>query len=1073
MKIRLITALLIATLATSGFAQQDTAIDDYNFAAWLYNSGKYGLAIDAYRQFLENYAQHDKVAEARFGLAQALFHEGAFEEAASQYEHLLENKPDFAQRPEVLFQLGQAYVAREALDQAIKTFEQLREQYPDHYLADWALARAGAGKLGIGAFESAADDLKTFTSIYVAKASRGKPSSALATMLSRLKEAEVDAGGAFTALVERSLFNLGLAHFNLDRYDQARTAFERFLSLYPDSPTAVETHFRVAQCLYQEAQYVKAAKRYAEVVTADNPFSASAAFERGLALYKTGRFNEASAAFTRMADAYPENEQAPKARLYAGTFLYEAQDYKSAIDHLRPLAATEGPEQAEAAYWLGMSLLKDGQAKAATRIFEAALEPHKDSDFAGDMLLGLADAHIAMDAFTAAAQAFDDFSRRFKQHSQAPQALYSSAMALHRAADYEASDSRCTALLKSDPDATLKAQALFLSAENRFMQKRYDAAMQRYEELLEQDGVPAERRTQARFRVAWIHRYAERFEQAIAALRKIDLADADQTVGPESVYLEAACLFDLTRYPDAIKAFDRYLAMPDHARFGDDALLKKAVAQRRSDNRKAAVRDFMLLIDAYPESELIPQARYQLAETYFDMGDFASASKQYQAVLQDTSAADLHSFAQFGVGLSAYSREAWPQAAAAFVQFAADYPDSELLPQARYRLGRSRMESEQWDEARTAFERMLTETPGHELTRAARMSIAACYQEEHKWKEAAETYARVASMDPKAADQPRVLYELAWSYQEANDPRALQTWEQLVQDYPKDGLASDGWFYLAEEAYRQAMAAHDAGSDGSDAAFALALERYTEVLKHTGDQRLADKALYRVGWCRWMMADYTAASEAFSSLVAEHPKSDLLPDALFQAAQAEVRLNHQAIAANRYRQLVEDPRFDDFEFLPQARLGLAEIDILQGNHAAARTQLKSVLENTKDTAVMSQATFLEAKSYYDEQDLTQARDRFKAVTTQTRSALAAEAQFYIGQIHHAREDYKKALIAYLRVQALYGSYREWVAASLFECAKCHDQLGNTEEAHKARQSLLDDFSDTRWAELAREQLEKE
>ncbi|MBU4212125.1 MAG: hypothetical protein KKD33_06040 [Verrucomicrobia bacterium] len=52
-------------------AAEDTkAIDDYNFAAWLYNSGKYAMATESYQNFLKNHADHAKAPDARFGLAQ-------------------------------------------------------------------------------------------------------------------------------------------------------------------------------------------------------------------------------------------------------------------------------------------------------------------------------------------------------------------------------------------------------------------------------------------------------------------------------------------------------------------------------------------------------------------------------------------------------------------------------------------------------------------------------------------------------------------------------------------------------------------------------------------------------------------------------------------------------------------------------------------------------------------------------------------------------------------------------------------------------------------------------------------
>ena len=69
-------------------SEDGAAVDDYNFAAWLYNEGKYGLAVESYQVFLENYGEHAKAADARFGLAQSFFHLEAFDKAVREYEAL-------------------------------------------------------------------------------------------------------------------------------------------------------------------------------------------------------------------------------------------------------------------------------------------------------------------------------------------------------------------------------------------------------------------------------------------------------------------------------------------------------------------------------------------------------------------------------------------------------------------------------------------------------------------------------------------------------------------------------------------------------------------------------------------------------------------------------------------------------------------------------------------------------------------------------------------------------------------------------------------------------------------------
>jgi TolA-binding protein len=73
-------------------------------------------------------------------------------------------------------------------------------------------------------------------------------------------------------------------------------------------------------------------------------------------------------------------------------------------------------------------------------------------------------------------------------------------------------------------------------------------------------------------------------------------------------------------------------------------------------------------------------------------------------------------------------------------------------------------------------------------------------------------------------------------------------------------------------------------------------------------------------------------------------------------------------------------------------------------------------------------------------------------------------------VHQAREDFNGASMAYLRVQALYPDCTEWVAASIFENAKCLEKLGNKDDARKSYQDLVAKYKGTKWAELAAERL---
>jgi len=1066
--------ILALGVAQSRGADVDKAVDDYNFAAWLYNTGKYGLAVDSYVEFLKNYPDHEKKADVLFGLAQSQFHLNQFADAAKQYQVIRAQYTDFPQMPEVLFQLGQSLVALEKFEEAHLLFDEVEKQHKEHYLADWAAARDAACLTSLNKPEEAEALLVPFVDRYAPAGRKASSAPATQEMFKALKEAGIQADEAFMNLVERSVFYLALAQFNQARFADARNSFQRFLDQYPAGALADEARFRLAQSFYREDDFVRAADAYAPVAGTDGEFAAVAAFERGLALYKAGKLKEASSAFRSMAERFPSDPRAAKATLYSGTFLYESQEYAGAIENLRSLAEKGGELADEAAYWIGMSLLKQNKAAEARSAFEAALANHPESALGGDMRLGLADAQLAQDDYAAAAASFESYAEAHRDANQAPRALYSACVALHRAENYDGSDKLCAAFLKQFGAGDLAPQALFLSGENRFLTKQYGPAAGRYDEFLKQKEVTEEQVARAHFRLAWIHRYAKRTQEALDELAKVNRNQAGE-LAAETDYLKGVCLFDTEAYAEAVKSFEAYLAAPAPAQFGDDALFKTGVAWIRQNERRKAVPVFKRFLKEFPESELLVHAQYQLAECYYEMKEYRPAMETYRLVAERPLIDELSPYAMFGLALSQVDQKQWKEAADAFGKLVEQFPNSDLVPQSLYRRGRALMSVPEWADATEAFETMLRIAGRNELARSARVSLATCLQEQKEWTQAAAAFRTAIDTYPAGADQARLYYELAWSRREAGDEKgALQAFRELADKFEKDPLAADAFFHLAEAMYKPGDA--ETAGEGAEAR-ATRLQKaaalYGKVLEVTEDKRLADKALYRIGWCAWLRENYEDAAGAFDRLIEECPKSDLLPDALFQSGLSYAKAGDRETAVKRLERLTSDRAVASFQYLPDALLALSDHRLSLGEPEAALKSLGVFIEKNPEHAGLARAHLLQGKALYTLKRYDDAVASLEECTRLTRSDVAAEARFYIGQAYQVRSDFKGAMTAYLRVQALYAGAREWVAAATFECAKCQEALGHPEDAVASLKDVAANYKDTQWAKLAEERLKQQ
>lgn len=1064
-----ITALSLGAPPLQG-ADNSKAVDDYNFAAWLYNTGKYALAIESYEGFLKHYPDHEKQADARFGLAQSHFHLNEFAKAAEQYDAIRTKYPDFPQSAEVLFQLGQSRVALEQFELAEGLFREVTEKYGDHYLADWAVARRAACLTSLGRNAEAEALLRPFIETYTSEKQDATRLPATKKMLSRLDAAGVKASGAFLSLIERSVFTLALTQFNQERFEDAAESFLRFQKQYPKSALANEAGFRIAQSRYRQGTFADAAEAYTPIAAGDSEFAAVSTFERALSLYKAGQLKDAADGFADMASRFPTDPRAAKAALYAGTFLYEAGDYAGTIDRLTGLIEKKAEFADEAAYWVAMAHFKQNQLDEARDAFNYALSTYPKSALSGDMKLGLADVQLAANNLEAAAEAFEDYARSNPKAEQAPRALYSAAVALHRADAFAKSDEICKTFLNQYAKDALVPDVLFLSGENRFLADDQESAVARYRSFLEQKGTTADRVARAHFRLAWIHRTAKRYRDALDEIEAIVRKEAGPVIEAESDYLAGVCYFELGDYGKAIDALRDYLKADDHSRFGDDALFKIGTAWHRKGDPKQAIQALNQFVKEYDKSELLAHAQFMLAERYSELKDYGQALKHYRAVVERKDAGELAPYALFGLGVASYDQKHWTEAAEAFATLEEKFPDSDLIPQARYRRGRALMNSAQWSEAATTFAALLSASPKHELARSAQVNSAACFQELKQWDEAAKANEAAIENFKPGDDQPRLYYELAWSQREAGHlDAALESFRQLAEKFPKDPLAADAFFHLAEDAYKK-QSERAPGDRARAQELETARERYEKVLAVTKEKRLVDKALYRIGWCWWQTVHYAEAATAFDRLIKECPESELLPDALFQSGLAHAKNGNKELAEERMKRLTTEGTFKDFAYRADALVAVSDYRLALGDPEAALESLDAYFSDHGDHHDVARANLLKGKALYGLKRYTDAIASLEESTELTHSAVAAEAQFYIGQCRQIQSDFQGALVAYLRVQALYATEREWCAAATFESAKCYEALGQADEATAALKEVINQYKGSQWAKLAEARL---
>ncbi len=1050
--------LLVAALAAPALAAQrpeqggDSATDDYNMAAWLYATGKYGLAAEEFRAFLQKHPKHEKVPEAKLTLARALLRTSKPQEAADLLESVGKEHDTFARRAEVLFELGRARAALGKSAEAADTFAALVKQDADHYLADWARDRRGGLLITLRQYDPAIETLAPLVEQYRTSPQADRNRRRRMEELQKVGDA-VAAG--FEPLLERVHLNLGIAQAGAGKYAEAKETFEEVLALGAKGDHAAAARYHLAQTLYRLGEYAQAAEAYKDVAEGKDARAADAAFERGLALYHAEKYEPAAEAFASCAKRFPDADRAGRAELYVGTCLYLAGKYDEAAKRLADRVKRNGGD-AEALYWLGMTELKRGQAESARARFEQVVKAAPESPLAADARLGQADALLAEGKEAEAAQAYQAFARKHGDHADLPRALYAAAAALNRSGDFKASETVVAAFLKQAGDHALVPQVLFISGENRFLQKAYEAAGERYAQLLK-DHEGAADAPAARLRLAWVRYFVEDYPDAIKHLQTLLKAkDVPGDTAREARYLLGVCRFDQKKFDDAAEAFAAYLKDEDAKAHRAEAALKRGLALARAEKTDDAVKALESFVKAHEKSPLLPRGRYELAELLREAGKPKEAAEHYKAVAEKHPDDDLAPYAWYGLGLARKAQDQLKEAADAFGRVPERYAKADLVPEALYQQGLALKQTKDYPGARKALAAMLEKAAQHELADAARLALGQVYQAEEAWAEAAKVFGTLRDGTKDKGLKEQAAYELAWSLQQAGqaDP-AQEAYAFLAKTFPKSTLAADAHFQRGERAYR-------------DKNYDEAVDAYERALA-SADARLADKLLYRLGWCHWAKETWAEAAKLFDRLIKEHPESDLVPEGRLQAGEAYVKLGKPADAADRLKPLVEAaPK--DFDGLADARYRLGEAQLVLGRAGQAVATLTALVQQHPSYPLLAEAQFLLGKALYEEKQYEQARQRFQQAAGMTQTETAAKAQFYLGETYLAEGQARDALKAYLRVVALWSGYTEWAAAAQFEAGKAYLQLDRKDDAREAFQTVTTQYADTKWAQSAKEQL---
>ncbi len=245
-------------------------------------------------------------------------------------------------------------------------------------------------------------------------------------------------------------------------------------------------------------------------------------------------------------------------------------------------------------------------------------------------------------------------------------------------------------------------------------------------------------------------------------------------------------------YDSAIDEWQTFLKKFDKDPRVDKATHYLGTCQLQAKQYMAAAATFALVLEMYPEFELLDQsilncgtAWYSLAQESKKPEDYARAEALFVRLGKDFPKSEFAARATYYRGESQYQQDRLQEAADSYRELAKNFPQDELVPDSLYALGVSLEGLKQPREAQQAFADFEKRFPKHTLLTEVRMRNGECLFAEQKFVEAAKQFELVSRVKEFPLADTAMLRQARCLYEQEKYAEAGAIYWNVAKEFPK------------------------------------------------------------------------------------------------------------------------------------------------------------------------------------------------------------------------------------------------------------------------------------------------
>ncbi len=860
-------------------------------------------------------------------------------------------------------------------------------------------------------------------------------------------------------------YKSAVCRYRMGNYRKASEEFERYAELFPGETNVMEALYTAAVARKKLGDHKEASDLFYAVWSrfVGSVKGRDALFQAAHCAEKDGNTDRAVELYDIYVARFPKDSAAPEAAIALAKLHIEQNRYSEASQALKKVSGSDGASAPRVFYLRAVISDKMQKSEAAAEFFkkmdEAAGSGFPEADEAyeayGDYLISAGRLEHALEVFEKRADMYRGTNR------EPPEGFRLSwAETARKVKNYSVAAKIYTELVENPPREFPYGRTMYRLAESRI-------------------GLGD-------------------FAGGIGTLQRLAAMDSVGEYADQAVLKIGDLYFAKGMYPSAIAAYRRYLRLPVTEE-KDRVLFQIGMVYKGKYRRfGAAIREFENLLKWYPESPHYGNAALAIGECYEETGEYRSAIRQYEFLLETVGDDSLVQDATDRIEYLETFQIRDPAAAASRLADILQVPPDSLAQWQRLWVAAETFERDLRDypKALRAYERISElGLPTDSLRALVVLRRAGVYQKisekarfekdtatsNYSREKALGLYGRILESERGASCADEAAYNrlVLTSANIAEFENFLTKYPQsdrlpevlgrIAQHYERrSAAAGETLSRNAVEAYRRIVSEYPSSRQASHATIGLArgfltlgeldsvlsmVDRYLERFPNAPGE---PEAYYMKGVVAKRRGNYEEAGDVFQQVLYRYPFSALAGKARFELAFAQLSAGKVFDALNNF-QLFEHNHPTAAE-IPNARYGIAQCLLRTGKTEEGVGILEELLEKDLSSSFAAQVRYELGRAAEGNGDFYKALGLYRKVLEYDRFQKRGPLLHRVGDLYFESRIYGDAASAYKKSLEFAESESDSVRL-LARAIVSLTMNGNSRDAEKALKVFKDRFGE--------------